>query len=92
MILTLLFGISQTRNIFHDNELDPELDNMIGNPTISALIPHDSIEIHGDAELDAFCAGNGTDGLTWSTAHRIENYSISMGLVQTGYGLSSSQG
>lgn len=34
------------------------------------------ISINGDAALDAFCAGNGTDGLSWNTAHVIENFEI----------------
>ncbi|MHA1715798.1 MAG: PKD domain-containing protein, partial [Promethearchaeota archaeon] len=42
-----------------------------------ASIVHEPIFINGNAELDAFCAGNGTDGLTPETAHVIENYEIS---------------
>ncbi len=37
---------------------------------------HAPIDINGNGELDAFCSGLGTDGLSWSTAHRIENYTI----------------
>ncbi len=42
----------------------------------SSSTPHSQIIILGNAELDAFCAGNGTDGLSWETAHVIENYEI----------------
>lgn len=37
---------------------------------------HSIIDISGNTELDAFCAGNGTDGLSWATAHVIEDYEI----------------
>ena len=43
------------------------------------LNPHEPIRIDGNVELDAFCAGNGTDGLSWETAFKIENYSITSG-------------
>ncbi len=39
-------------------------------------IPHDRIEIASNSELDTFCTGDGTDGLSWETAHVIENYEI----------------
>ncbi len=37
---------------------------------------HAPIFIDGDAALDAFCAGNGTTGLTPATAHVIHDYEI----------------
>lgn len=41
-----------------------------------------TIDINGNAELDTFCSGKGTDGLSWDTAHVIENYKVDGG----GYG------
>jgi parallel beta-helix repeat protein len=35
------------------------------------------IKIFSNAEMDSFCSGNGTDGLTWDSAHIIENLEIS---------------
>ncbi|MHA1717403.1 MAG: PKD domain-containing protein [Promethearchaeota archaeon] len=43
---------------------------------LGSSVSHSPIFINGDSELDAFCAGNGTDGLTPATAHVIENYEI----------------
>jgi len=37
---------------------------------------HSKILIDGDAELAAFCAGNGTDGSSWDAAHVIKDYEI----------------
>ena len=42
-------------------------------PVIPQASSHLPITINGNNELDAFCAGKGTDGLTESTAHVIEN-------------------
>ncbi|MHA1585052.1 MAG: right-handed parallel beta-helix repeat-containing protein [Promethearchaeota archaeon] len=78
IIFTILLG--GVSNITHPTSI-------LLNPKCSTLIPHNSIEIQGDAELDAFCSGNGTNGQTWASAYRIENFSISMGIVQTGFGL-----
>jgi len=38
-----------------------------------------TINIDGDTALDTFCAGNGTDGLSWSTAHVIKDLTIISG-------------
>jgi len=46
------------------------------NFTPKTSIVHGPILINGNGELDAFCAGNGTDGLSWGTAHVIENLEI----------------
>ena len=37
---------------------------------------HAPISINGNVALDAFCAGNGTDGLSWATAYVIKDYAI----------------
>lgn len=44
-----------------------------------AATEHAKIRIYGNAELDAFCSEKGTDGLSWATAHVIENYEIDAG-------------
>jgi parallel beta-helix repeat protein len=41
-----------------------------------ASTAHSPISIDGNAALDAFCAGKGTDGLSWDTAHVIEDLEI----------------
>lgn len=45
-------------------------------PVIKASAEHSQIIISGNAELDAFCGGNGTTGMSWETAHIIGNFSI----------------
>ncbi len=37
---------------------------------------HSPISIDGNVALDTFCSGDGTDGLSWFTAHVIESYEI----------------
>jgi parallel beta-helix repeat protein len=44
--------------------------------TPKTSVVHGPISITGNAQLDAFCAGNGTDGLSWGTAHVIEDLEI----------------
>nr|MDO8114033.1 NosD domain-containing protein [Candidatus Sigynarchaeota archaeon] len=44
--------------------------------TITTSSPHAKIFIDGNAALDAFCAGNGTNGLNPLTAHVIHNYDV----------------
>nr|MDO8118209.1 PKD domain-containing protein [Candidatus Sigynarchaeota archaeon] len=46
---------------------------------------HPAFALLSNAELDAFCAGNGTDGLTWATAHVIENLIIDAMGVGAGF-------
>lgn len=48
----------------------------------SASSVHPRIAINNNSELDAFCAGNGTDGLSWETAHVIRDLVIT-GSVST---------
>lgn len=43
---------------------------------IQSAVEHSPIYINGDAELDAFCSGNGTTGLSWATAHVIDGYEL----------------
>ena len=45
---------------------------------------HSPISINGNGALDAFCAGNGTDGLSWDTAHVIEGFEIDAGGIGSG--------
>ncbi|WP_457556638.1 right-handed parallel beta-helix repeat-containing protein [Candidatus Harpocratesius sp.] len=44
--------------------------------TIKTSAEHSQIIISGNAELDAFCSGNGTTGMSWETAHIIGNFTI----------------
>ncbi len=45
---------------------------------------HSRISINGNDALDTFCAGNGTDGLSWDTAHVIDDLEIDAHMVGTG--------
>ncbi len=45
-------------------------------PCSDQFIENPALSIDGNAALDVFCAGNGTDGLSWQTAHVIENIAI----------------
>ncbi len=49
-----------------------------------ASVSHSPISIDGNAALDAFCSGKGTDGLSWDTAHVIEDLEIDAGGVGCG--------
>jgi parallel beta-helix repeat protein len=42
---------------------------------------HSPISIDGNVALDTFCSSDGTDGLSWSTAHVIEGYEIEAEIV-----------
>ncbi|MFX0100454.1 MAG: right-handed parallel beta-helix repeat-containing protein [Candidatus Hodarchaeota archaeon] len=59
-----------------ENHEVEELPNMY----LDLSTPHSSIVIFNDIELDAFCAGNGTNG-TAGNPHIIENYEIDAGGV-----------
>jgi len=50
---------------------------LISNPSTS--VSHAPILINNNTELDTFCFGQGTDGLSWATAHVIEDYEINAG-------------
>ncbi|MHA1797272.1 MAG: right-handed parallel beta-helix repeat-containing protein [Candidatus Helarchaeota archaeon] len=54
-------------------------DNNFTIKSATTFISHEPIRIDGNAELEAFCATNGSDGLSWETAFKIENYSITSG-------------
>ena len=58
-------------------------------PARPSLVFSGPIDIAGNAELDAFCAGNGTDGLTPATAHRIEGFRIEVAGTGTGIRVSN---
>ncbi len=53
--------------------------NAIGIPNASII--HDPIYIDGDIAMDAFFAGNGTDGLSYETAYVLEDLEIDAGGV-----------
>ncbi len=58
------------------SDLEPENINI---KNLESALVHFPIHIVGDAGIDAFCFGNFTDGLTWGTAHVIEDYEIDGG-------------
>lgn len=42
----------------------------------TSYVSHAPIDIDGNTEIDTFFSGDGTDGLSWETAHIIENLEI----------------
>lgn len=42
----------------------------------STNTPHAPIFLNGNNDVDNFCAGNGTDGLSWATAYVIKFYDV----------------
>jgi parallel beta-helix repeat protein len=75
-IIAFLFniGIGFTYLTQDEKNSSETFGNILTQPKIS--ISHSEIIITNDSELDAFCAGNGTSGTSWETAHVIENYEI----------------
>ena len=73
LTLCLISGVAITQNL------------RISIPLASTS--HAPFTIRGDTELDAFCAGDGTDGLSWETAHVIENLEITGGGTETALGI-----
>lgn len=59
------------------NVISPQETSLRENFEVSTAeeITH-GYAISGDAELDAFCAGNSTTGLDWENAHVIKDYEI----------------
>ena len=54
------------------------------NPALVKSSPHSPITIVGNAAMDAFFAGNGTNGLTWATAHVLDNIEINAQSASSG--------
>ncbi|MHA1561282.1 MAG: NosD domain-containing protein [Promethearchaeota archaeon] len=75
-IMAFLFniGIGFTYLIHDEKNPSETVGNILTQPKMST--DHLEISINSDSELDAFCAGNGTTGTSWETAHVIENYEI----------------
>nr|MDO8114483.1 NosD domain-containing protein [Candidatus Sigynarchaeota archaeon] len=79
-----LFGISIQLNVtgtyeyslFAFDGLYTAFTNTTVGPTVDIIMMHAPIRITSNAQLDAFCAGNGTDGLSWGTAHVIRDLAI----------------
>ena len=69
-MLYLIFALAL---IAWQSSLITRNSSMIKSPKIAAA--HAPISINGNSQLDAFVSG-GTDGLSWETAHVIENYEI----------------
>ncbi|MHA1744875.1 MAG: hypothetical protein ACTSWW_02680, partial [Promethearchaeota archaeon] len=45
---------------------------------VKAATDHGMISITGNAELDSFCSGNSTTGLSWANPHVIGNFTIDL--------------
>ncbi|MBA7505790.1 hypothetical protein ES706_04467 [subsurface metagenome] len=73
--------------VFHPtNKREDQINNEILSDKLFNLSKAEirtPIYIDGNIALDAFCMGNGTDGLSWSTAHIIEGYIIDKGGTET---------
>ena len=79
MAFLVNIGIGITYPINDENFNSETIGDIQIQPKISTS--HSMIVIIGDSELDTFCAGNGTDGTSWETAHVIENYEINSALL-----------
>ncbi len=74
---TSIFLVEE-RNEF-DLSRDDEGGALMDVPVCSATYTeHSNISLNGNAEVDAFFAGNGTDGLSWDTAYVIEGWNITV--------------
>ena len=67
LCLMLLVGRAPTDTPYEDRILK-----------VKSAAEHSQITITGNEELDAFCSGNSTTGLSWADAHVIENFSIDL--------------
>ncbi len=76
-ICIILISSIETHALYNDSAQNQEKIFEVNAATL--LISHEPIRIDGNNDLEAFCAGNGTDGLSWGTAFKIENYSITSG-------------
>lgn len=74
MAFLINVGVGSTYLIIDENNNSETGINITTQPKMS--IDHSAIIINSDSELDDFCAGNGTSGTSWETAHVIENYEI----------------
>jgi len=72
VLSSLLFSMYQVEYIYINHSI----------PKASTL--HSPISLNGNEALDTFCAGNGTDGLSWDTAHVIEDLEIDAGGTGSG--------
>ena len=79
MAFLVNIGIGITYQINDEDITSETIGDIQIQPKISTS--HAMIVIIGDSELDSFCAGNGTDGTSWETAHVIENYEINSALI-----------
>jgi parallel beta-helix repeat protein len=77
MAISIIVGslLQGASNSNHPLEAQP-LNEMTFKTPMVALTPHDPIVIDGNTEMEAYFAGNGTDGLSWETAFHITNLII----------------
>jgi hypothetical protein len=82
IVLTILITLVLNFTIYpiyrNVTDLENEKKNLDFLKPFSAEI-HSKIYIDGNSALDAFCSGDGTDGLSWASAHVIEDYEIDAG-------------
>nr|MDO8113973.1 PKD domain-containing protein [Candidatus Sigynarchaeota archaeon] len=70
----IALGIFGTALVVSRSQID--IDREFPGSVILDSALHGPIAIVGNAALDAFCAGNGTTGASWATAHVIKNMEI----------------
>lgn len=75
ILITLLLNFTIYPIYRNVTDLENEKKNLDFLKPFSAEI-HSKIYIDGNSALDAFCSGDGTDGLSWASAHVIEDYEI----------------
>lgn len=76
---SVIFSQSQVN---FDQNFEKLLKEGITNPNSASL--HTPFFIVGNVAMDVFFAGHGTDGLSWTTAHVIENLTINANGVGSG--------
>ncbi len=73
LLFLTMFGTVQILNEEKYSQSIEQNTNKLNVPDSAADSP---ISLVGNDALDQYCAGNGTDGLSWDTAHIIGNKSI----------------
>ena len=72
----LICAITINTSIFYRTNLTSIENDYQVSSNPKNLASHPKIEIFSNFELDNFCDGNGTDGLTSETAHVINDFQI----------------
>jgi len=84
MILVLVIGQSITGLGMQYSSINGTALKNTVTPTASQSSTHMPISINSDSQMDLYFSGNGTDGLSWTSAYVIENLIIVNNSIETG--------